>query len=63
MKSLIIVILCFLSLTTYGQFDKPFSITASGNFNFKTKGFGMNDAGFGINLGASYLQSINFNFW
>jgi hypothetical protein len=53
MKILIIAILCSLSLTSYAQFEKPLSLTAGSNFNFKTKGLGMNDAGFGINLDAS----------
>lgn len=57
MKPLISIILCLLSLASVGQFDKPVSIGASRNFNFKTKGLALNDAGFGISLDASLFSN------
>ena len=56
MKSLIVLITFFFSLTSYGQFAKSFSLMATGNFDFKTKGLALNDAGFGIGLDASFFS-------
>ena len=60
MKSLIISITLFLSLTSYGQLDKSLSLIATGNFDFKTKGLALNDAGFGIGLDASFFSKHKF---
>ena len=56
MKSLLIIVTFFLSLASYSQFDKSFSLTATCNFNFKTKGLALNDAGFGIGLDGSLFS-------
>lgn len=52
MRPLIILIFCFLSIKSYCQFDKPFNLIASANFDFKLKGLATNDAGMGLNLDA-----------
>jgi hypothetical protein len=52
MKSLIIIIFCFLSTKSYCQFDKPFSLITSVNLDFKLKGLATNEAGLGINIDA-----------
>lgn len=56
MKPLIITITCFLSATSYGQFDNSLTLMASGNFDFKTKGLALNDAGFGIGFDVSFFS-------
>jgi hypothetical protein len=56
MKLLIAIVICFFTKTSYGQFDKSFSLMATGNFDFKTKGLALNDAGFGIGLDGSLFS-------
>src|SRR3982074_1518171 len=62
MKLLIIIIIYFLLPTTYGQFEKFLSLMATGNFDFKTKGLAMNDAGFGIGLDATLFSKHKLQF-
>jgi hypothetical protein len=50
MKTTITVILIYLSLPTFGQFNKFLTLNANGSFDFKTKGLGTNDAGVGLTL-------------
>lgn len=52
MKLIIIIIFCFLSTLSYGQFDKSFSVITAANFNFNTKGLATNEAGVGIGVDA-----------
>ena len=52
MKTLIILIFCFVSAKSYSQFDKPFSLITSVNLDFKLKGLATNETGVGINIDA-----------
>ena len=60
MKSLIIVILFFSSVWSFGQFDRFTSVNASLGFDFKTKGLGTNDAGFGLMIDGSLFANHKF---
>lgn len=55
MKVIIITIFLLLSLTSFAQSNKPVNLAAIGNFNFKLRGFGTNDAGVGLGLNASFF--------
>jgi hypothetical protein len=56
MKLSIFSIVFFLSLSSFAQFDKPFILSATSNFNFKTNGLATNDAGLGLSFDAFFFS-------
>ncbi len=56
MKLSIFSIVFFLSLSSFAQFDKPFILSATSNFTFRTSGLATNDAGLGLNFDGSFLS-------
>lgn len=52
MKLFVVLICCLFSGYSYTQFNKQVSLVASTNFNFRTRGLGLNDAGLGLNVNA-----------
>lgn len=55
MRFIIITIFYILSLTSFAQDNRPVNLAVTGNFNFKLRGFGTNDAGLGLGLDASFF--------
>lgn len=45
-----------MAVSCFAQFDKPISIRATGNFNVALRGLGVDDAGVGLGLDASFFS-------
>jgi hypothetical protein len=53
MKKMLLLLLVFPALFADAQNSRPVSITAGGTLNFRTRGLGQNDAGFGLFAGTA----------
>lgn len=53
MKALTSILLCFASFYSFGQLNKQVTLAATGHLLVKAKGSSLNDAGYGVNVGAA----------